>query len=517
MPDSLRVPARLRPARAEVVTAAAAAYTPQQFRDSSLWGGLSWQMEAWGFRRTLGEFSQYVDWMGRAMSRVRLGAAEVVPGADEPEMLTEGPAAELMQDFCGGPPGHSAFMKAMTPQLLVPGEGWLIAERLDPSMPLSAADWGVYPTATVRPMAKRFQVQVGPGRWRTLLPDNLPMRIHDPDPQFPWFATSNAEAAIPIMRRIFLIDARIISTMVSRLALNGLLLIPQEGTLNVPKQYQDAPDPFAAMLVDTAGKNIANPGNASAAIPIPIKFTAELIEKWRILKGDDPLPPELLAERDSELGRLADCLAIARERVTGGMGQQNHWSGWQANEDEIKITFSPLSELICGGVTKGYLVPMLIASGQSLLGPRGGRVIAWYDTSELAARPDKTQPTIEAYDRLEASGEALRRELGLDESDAPDPAELANMIWKRSVRDASPALQTAISKLTGDEIAPLPNVTERADLTSTAGAPAGTAGPGRPSASAVGPPAIRPVVPPGPDEGTGRPIAASARHRVPIR
>ena len=33
---------------------------------------------------------------------VRLTAAEVTPGGDEPEALVDGPAAELMNAFCGG-------------------------------------------------------------------------------------------------------------------------------------------------------------------------------------------------------------------------------------------------------------------------------------------------------------------------------------------------------------------------------------------------------------------------------
>lgn len=495
VPDSVRVPEHLRP-----IVAAAIAYTPDQFRSGSLFMNMSWQLEAWGFRRTLGEYSQAIDWMSRAMSRVRLTAAEVTPGGDEPEALVEGPAAQFMNDFCGGGPGHSAFLRAITPHLLVPGEGWLVAERADPSVPLANADWGVYATQSIRPRGTSFQVQVGQSVWRDLLPDNLPMRIFDPDPQYPWLSTSNSEAAIPIMRRIYLIDARIIATMVSRLAMNGLMLIPEEGTLSVPAQYKDAPDPFVALLLDVASRNIANPGNASAAIPIPIKFTGPLIEKWKILKPDDLLPTELLDERTAELGRLADTLAIARERISGGMGQQNHWSGWQSSEEETRITFSPLAELIVGAITKTYLVPMLVSSGQSLVGPNGGRIISWYDTTELTVQPDRSAAAVLLYDRLELSGEALRRDSGFDESDAPTQEELTDMIWKKAVTGANPDLDTAgVQELTGIAVTPAPKVAERANIapvperagvTPVAGEKPGAAGPipGAPPATGTIPP-----------------------------
>ncbi len=445
MPDSRRVPARLRPA----LTAAAAPYTPDLFRSGSVFYEQAWQREAWGFRRSLGEYNQAMDWMARAMSRIRLTAAEIVPGGDEPEALEDGPAAQLMQDFCGGGPGHSAFLKAITPQLLIPGEGWLIAERDDPRIPLAAADWGVFSTESIRVGGQYgFEVRVGQSLWRDLLPDNLPMRIHEPDPQYPWLATSNSEAAIPIMRRIYLIDSRIIAMMVSRLAMNGLLLIPQEGTLSVPEQYMEAPDPFVSMLIDVASKNIADPSRASAAIPIPVRFTESLIEKWKILKADDPLPKELLEERTAELGRLGDTLGIARERVSGGMGEQNHWGAALASEEEVRITFSPLAETICGAVTKAYLQPMLKALGLSPVGPKGGKLIAWYDPSELTGAVDKSDAVVKAYDRLEASGTALRRELGLDEADKPTPDELEEMIWKK-VAGSETLAPTSVQQLTG--------------------------------------------------------------------
>lgn len=411
----------------------------------------SWQNEAWQFRRTLGEFNQAVDWMSRAMSRIRLLAAEVVPGGDEPEPLEEGPGAQLVEDFCGGSPGHAAFLKAITPQLLVPGEGWLIAERDNELAPLAAADWGVYSTDSIRVAGRGFQVRIGESLWRDLAPDNLPMRIYEPDPQYPWLATSNAEAAVPIMRRIFLIDSRIIAMMVSRLAMNGLMLIPQEGTFSVPEQYMEAPDPFVAMLIDIASKNIANPGNASAGIPIPIKFTADLIDKWKILKADDPLDEWLLKERTDELGRLGDTLGVARERVSGGMGEQNHWGAALASEEEVRITFAPLAETICGAVTKAFLHPLLKQEGLQIIGPHGGRLIVWYDTSELTAKVDKSDAVVKAYDRLEANGSALRRELGLDESDKPTVDELEEMIWKK-VAGSDTHAPTSVAELTGAEL-----------------------------------------------------------------
>jgi hypothetical protein len=502
MPDSLRV--RRRPS---ALTAASASYTPESWRAGQLFGTRSWQYEAWNFRRTLGEFNQAIDWQSRAMSRVRLTAAEVEPGGDEPSPISEGPAAQLVQDFCGGPPGHSAFLKSITPQMLIPGEGWLIAERDDPRLPLAAAEWGVYSTECVQALGSRFRVRVGESIWRDLAPDNLPMRIYEPDPQYPWLATSNAEAAVPIMRRIFLIDSRIVAMMVSRLVMNGLMLIPQEGVFSVPDQYKEAPDPFVAMLIDIASKNIANPGLASAGIPIPVRFTSDLIEKWKILKSDDPLDEWLLKERLDELGRLGDTLGIARERVSGGMGKQNHWGAWQASEEEVRITFAPLAESICGAVTKAYLQPMLRAAGLSTVGPMGGKIIVWYDITELTARPDMSGPAKDLYDRLEISGEALRRETGFSEDDAPTPEELRVQIWKK-VAGTTELAPTSVSELTGAK-SPVVGV-ETPGAASSGGSVASPARTSTPATGPVGPPQTMAEPPPSPAVAPPAPAGAPA-------
>jgi hypothetical protein len=359
----------------------------------------------------------------------------------------------------------------------------------------------------VQGMGGTFQVRVGPGAWRYLAPDNLPMRIYNPHPRWPWLATSSAQAALPIMRRIHLIDSRIVAMMVSRLAMNGLLLIPQEGTFAVPPQYKDAPDPFVAMLIDIASKNIANPGQASAGIPIPVRFTETLIDKWKLLKQDDPLDEWLLKERIDELGRLGDTLGIARERVSGGMGQQNHWNAWQVSEEEVNLAFSPMAEVICGAVTKAFLVPLLRMTGQSLLGPRGGKLIAWYDVSELAARPDNSANIRQAYVDGVVNEDAYRREIGAGEADAPSEEDTATWAYKRMVAAGTADAAAGLAGLQGDAL-PAPTPAAGAALAPAASGPDVVA-------PAAGLPPTRATPPPAP---TGPPaMAASAAPRPPRR
>jgi hypothetical protein len=309
----------------------------------------SWQTEAWTFLDSLGEFQYAVDWLANALSRVRLTAAELVPGGDEPEPLEDGAAAALVEQMGGGIAGHAAIMKSLAVQLSVPGEGWLVAERADPRIPLAQADWSVKSTDEIRPgrgKAGGYEIRVDDNRWEPLGQESLPVRVWNPNPRYSWKATSAAKAAIPIMRTVELLNRRIIATLVSRLAMNGLLLIPQEHTINTPSVYQDADDPFVAMLLDIAGKNIREPGSATASIPIPIKFAGDGIEKWKHLTFGDGVDKELIEEREKELGRLATTLNLPAE-VLKGIGSTNHW----CVDDKTEI----LTEV--GWVTHDRLAP----------------------------------------------------------------------------------------------------------------------------------------------------------------
>jgi hypothetical protein len=502
VPDLVR---RRRPP--EPLVASAQVITPAQLGDRTLFTNEGWQDEAWSFLDSLGEFNYGVGWLSQALSRVRLLAAEQVPGGDEPEPLTEGPAADLMELLGGGIGGRAAVMRSLGTHLAVPGEGWLVGEREDATVPLELATWTVRSTDEIQESRSRdamFEVRDGDRDWRPLFYDSLVCRIWEPHKRWSWRADSSARSAIPIMREIDLYNRHIIATLVSRLAMNGILLIPSEGTILVPEQYANAPDPFVAMLVDVASNNIKNPGSASASIPIPIRFSSDLIEKWKHLTFGGGVDKDLLDARDKAIGRLATTLNLPAE-VLKGIADMNHWSSWQLEESGIKLHISPVAETIVGGLTLGYLHPMLKSIGQPLLGPHGGKIVSWYDLSELAARPDKSVQAQALYDRIEISGAALRRESGFDEGDAPDPVELKTQVLKQLTKQVQLATQ-ALKELTGLEIAPPTPVAGAPQPSGPGGDGNGSPGPSPAVAPATGPPGTRAQPPPPPG---GTPPAAN--------
>ena len=431
----------------------------------------SWQDEAWSFYENLGEFNYGVEWFGEAMSRVRLNVAKVRPGGDEPEVLESGPAVDLISKLNGGTDGQSALLRSLAVQLAVPGDAYLVGRQvtdadiqagtlLDAEEDENGRVWTIQPVNTLRRRRKFFsrniasnwEMQVEEGVWVPLPDEALVCRIWDRHEHMPWRAISPAKPALPIMREIDMYNRHIVATLVSRVALNGLMLIPDEVTLPANPQYEDAADPFMAELIDVMMAAIKNPGSPAAAAPLPLRVPAELVEKFKHFTFATPLDQRIYENRTQALGRLATTLNLPAEIITG-MGDVNHWSGWQLSEDAIKIHISPKAEIITRCLTVGYLHPMLKAMGEDIRDTDGSRIIVWYDTSELTQRPDRSEAARALHEMMVINDEAVRRENGFDEADAPTDDELETMVLRKLAINPTTAFP-ALKELTGLDIQP---------------------------------------------------------------
>lgn len=464
----------------------------------------SWQVEAWDYWDSLGEFRFGVSWLAKLISRVRLVAAKDMPQNDEPERLDSGPAVDFIDAFGGGIGGQSSILETLTVHLSVPGDSYLVQE------PDGEQEWRIYSTDEIRTQSGKIEVidtdktmARGHEIWRPLDENRLVTRVWRPHKRKYYLADSPARAALPTLRRLELINRKIQAELLSRIASNGVILFPNEVTLPTDPKYDDEEDPFMAEWIDFGSTGIANPGAASAVMPLPVRMPGEYVDKVKHINFATELDRRILLERDSEVRELATTLDVPAE-VLLGMGDVNHWSAWQLSEDMIKVPVSSLMELICHALTIGYLHPLLKASDQE-----AEDLVVWYDTSEVTLRPDRSQNAFEAYDRFEISGEALRRESGFDETDAPGDDELRRMIWLKASTNAQ-LTTTAVKELGLGEVAPPP------------GAPTGEEGATPPDAEGgepgteqtPGAPGTENNPPPSPEESTPPARAASALAKV---
>jgi len=517
-------------AAAQVLSGTAAAARPVYYD--------TWQQEAWGYYENLGEFNYGVEWFGEALSRIRLNVAKVSPGGDEPEPVTSGPAADLIESLAGGTDGQSQLLRSFGVQLSVPGDCYLVGREvtdedlylgttLDAMPDDNNRVWTVQPTQTLQPgsrgvvrdaMSRIFggrgpdagrnergwRMQVDEALWIDLPHESLVTRVWDRNERLPWRASSPARAALPIMREIDMYNRHIMATLISRVALNGLLLIPEEVTLPANPNYEDAADPFVAELIDIMKNAIQNPGTAVAAAPLPLRVPAEMIEKFRHFTFATPMDEKIWQARDGAIRRLATTLNLPQEVLTG-MGDVNHWSAWQLTEDAIKIHIAPKVEIVTRCLTLGFLWPMLRGSNQQLKTKKGERLIVWYDTSELTQRPDKSDVAVQLRGLHAITDTALRRETGFDEADTPSDDELERQILT-DLAVQPPTAAQALKELFGTEMAPPPGpptpVAGETPAPNSGPGGAGNAPKGETSPATGAPPRTRGKSPPAPNGQT---------------
>jgi hypothetical protein len=390
-------------------------------------GNSAWQDELWGYYDTLGEFFISVTWRAYMISRVRLRAGRLKSGSDEPEIMDKGPAADLVNTFAGGTIGQVSLLRKLSVLLDVPAEAWLVGETRN-----GKEVWRIHSNDEIQRRGQdEFQIvddrsTEGNVYWRTLGSDSMITRIWRPSDRFNYLARSPAFSARSSMRELELVNRHIVAQYLSRLASAGVVMFPDEMTFPVRDEFMDAPDPFVREWIETAAEAIRTPGSASAVIPMPFRVPAEYVDKIKHIDFTVKLDDKIIEKRDSARKQLTTFLNVPTDLLFGA-GDVNHWGLWQLEESAIKTYISGDVELMMDGFTRGYMTPYLQAQNV----PDADQYVFWYDASELMVRPDKSQGAKDAYDRMEISGKALRRESGFDEDDAPTDEELGKMVLRK--------------------------------------------------------------------------------------
>lgn len=403
----------------------------------------SWQRELWDYYDTLGDFGYAVTWRSNMVSRVRLRAGKIESGNDEPTIVDEGVAADIVAELSSDLSSTSDIMSSLSVHLDIPGEAWLIGEVI-----AGKNRWQVRSNDEIRKRGTSYEVisetsALGNIEWRALAPEHYIVRIWRPHKRFRHLAYSPAKAARTAMRELELANRHIAAQYLSRLASAGVIIFPDEITFPVRAEFADAVDPFVREWIETASEAIKTPGTAASVVPIPIRVPGEYIDKIKHIDFTLKLDDKIIEKRDAARRALAAMINVPTELLFDA-GSLNHWGLWQLEESAIKVHIAPDVEIMANGLTVGYLHPRLKALGHE----DWEEWCVWYDASEIIARPDRSANVLKAYDRFEVNGKTLRREIGLTEDDAPTSKELEDMVLKRLASNPQIGF-VALHELTG--------------------------------------------------------------------
>jgi hypothetical protein len=381
--------------------------------------GRYWQREAWDLYDETAELFYATRWRAASLSRVRLVAARRGAGANEPETIETGPAADLVAELAGGAGGQADFLARAGAQIAVSGESYLIGRTLPNA--------GQGADSVVQPYSSEEVIYTGSG-WsldegygaKALLPADVVVRAWMPHPRRMQWPDSAVRSLLPVLRELRALTMHVSAQVDSRLAGAGLLLLPAGMTYPSPPgaDGREGEDPFIRALIDAMRTPINDRDVASAIVPLVAKVPDETVGKAQYLNFSSQLDLVAKELRDEAVRRVALGLDLPPEMVLGVGANASSWSSWQIAEDAVRLSVVPLAVVICHALTVGFLRPQLDDPD----------VMVWYDTTPLDLRPDRSKDALNLYDRMEITGAELRAASGFNETSKPTDAELKRMI-----------------------------------------------------------------------------------------
>lgn len=440
-----RKPTTILAASVDISTAGAKAWAVRHSDDA-------WQREVWYHYDACGEFRFSTNWIANAMSKAVMQALEV----DAATGLEGGPTENttvrgIANSILGGPAARSQAQATMGLNLQVPAEYFILVIPQPAVRGIPQPDrWHVMSTTEIS--EKRGVFSYCDPYTGTEIPlrqgVDMVIRTWIPHPRLQSHADSAARACVPSLREIEKSSQAIAARLDSRLASNGLLLMPQE--VEFPKGDTDATGAAAVMdyLMKAMTASMKSPGEASAQVPIVAMIPGEMIQYVKWLTFTTELDQSLLDLRKDAIGRLAIGLDMPPE-IMLGLGESNHWSAWQIEEAAYKIHIAPLLDRLADAITTHWFHPALRLAG--ITDPE--RYIIGFDVTDILSRPDNFTNMTELWDRVLISDEAMREAAGVPESAAPTDEEKSTRFFKELVEKA-PTLITvpAIARALGVDV-----------------------------------------------------------------
>lgn len=391
-----------------------------------------WQEESWDMYDLVGEQHFLATTLAGRLSQARLYIGELSDSQVDQPMPTENVSVmEILESVGRTSAGRSQMLERLEVNLFVAGEGWLagVPPKLIPGEEDTGDDvlslhWRTLSISEVETNSSDNTVKLSWDQGVTIEAnpaDLYLIRVWNPHPRKWWEADSSTRASLPVLRELVGLTMHISAQIDSRLAGAGLFFVPQSArrallaAAGLDESSEE--DPFAEALMEGMITPIEDRAAASALVPLTVTVPDEAIEKFRHMSFASSLDSEAKELREESIRRLALSQDAPPEVLLGTAGM-NHWGAWLVREDVVTTHLEPPLALICDALTTQFLWPVLETQGMDRATRE--RFVFWYDVSDLVTRPNRSQDALALHERGALSDPAVRRELGFDESDAPD-------------------------------------------------------------------------------------------------
>jgi hypothetical protein len=413
----------------------------------------TWQQQAWSFYGDgdTPEVGFAANWVGNGLSRCKLFGGRKLPGGDIEEVDEDHPVAEIVRQIAGGPLGQSQLLGEFGPHLVVAGEGWIIVRD-------GGRDWRVVSVQEVTVRSDYLEVEVGDEKVKVPAadPDDgidkdtpVAIRVWDPHPRRYIEADSPVRRSLSLLNELRLLNAAVAAIARSQLTGRGALLVPQ-GTRfpPAPGQQQNAPqDDLLEVFMQVAETAYHEPDSAAATVPIVLEVPPEAAGQWERITFESEFDELAVKLREEAIRRFAAGADTPAE-VLLGLSDANHWNVWALQAEGITLAIEPRLTCIADALTTQWLQPLLAAQ-DSVEDPE--EYVVWWSTAPLRQRSNRPQTAVEVHKLGGINDEALRRETGFDEGDAPTEEERKRELIIQLVTRA-PDLAPALLPVIGIEV-----------------------------------------------------------------
>lgn len=403
-------------------------------------GNTEWQTEGWRLYDIIPELRKLAGRIGDSLAQARMYVAELDERGEEVAETQDGRISALAGIPLGTGNARDDMLRLAGVDLAVGGECWIVGEGAARNPERAAGAWFVVTGAAFKKQGDTVKVRrpkILGGSDLTLADGtDILIRCWRPHPNDVDQADSFTRAAIVPLREIELLTKREFAELDSRLTGAGVMFLP-EG-VDFPREESDPAGlaGFMAYLQRAAAASMADQSRASAMVPIMATVPDQVLEhldKLRPVTFWSELSGEISPMKDKAILRLASSAEIPGEVLTG-IGDANHWTAWLISDEGIRWIRGYLG-LVADALTRGFLRLALASMG--VANPE--RYAFAFDTSTLAAKPNRLDEALQLHDRFLIADEEVVKAGAFDPDQMPSTAERAAQILLKLVQ-AQPEL-----------------------------------------------------------------------------
>jgi hypothetical protein len=433
---------------------------------------LDWQDESFAYCSTVPELKHAQRYVGDAFAKVRIFAAyrdsdsdskePIEIDSDEspvPPEIQQAAIAEVsrLQSELGG---QSAILRRAGMNLDSVGEGYLVgfAEIANnPGEPPTPEEWRWCSIREVKKKGDKFYVLAGPSdkQGREITEQDTIIRIWEQDAEWANVADCAMKGVLGEAKILQILSQQVLAQAMRAMS-NGFFTLPNELSFGPADETepeegeeQDA-DPFEEAMEAVFMGPIEDPSDPNSVQPGLLRGPAEFLKEEflrHVTFWSKDVDEALDAKIEARVKRIARGISLPVE-VVMGLDQTTYANAKQVDQDTFEDYLQPRVELLCDGLTIGFLRPNLRDStvDEAWI----SKVVIWYDASVLIGQPNTETHALEASKAGLIGDSSARQALGFSDQDAPTPLELLiRLALNRGVN--SPEVAVAILAQIADE------------------------------------------------------------------